>query len=315
MELRRLSKLRKLFFDEVLHKYIDEYGNNYTSMTTCIKKYTEEFKTEERAKACERIGRNPNHPDYQKYKGMSSSQLIKLWNRDANEGRDKGTKKHNYLENIINNANKFISSDKKYTGQRIYTIEDIKQDHDFGRIDVDYFDKSGLKEKYPSIYNLIIQLHNAGFKFYAEIGVFDPDRLISGLIDLLVVHHTSKFFIIIDWKTNKTKIMYKSGYFKKDVNRNITDEFVEKFETLYPPIDHLPNSIGHKYSLQVSGYAALVELFGYENKGNIICHIQDTPDGEKVNILAALDLRKEANIMFNDFHYNRTLNIQKKLFN
>ena len=309
-----MEKLDKIFFDPIAHKYTDEYGNTYTSMTTCIKKYTEEFKARDIAKACERIGKNPNHPKYLKYKGKSVKQLLYEWDKTSKEACEKGTDKHNYLENIINNANKFVSSVKKYSGNRIYTIQDIMIDHDFGRIDLSYFEASGLPEKYPTIFALILSLHKKGYKFYAEIGVFDINRLISGLIDLLAVHHESGVFFIIDWKTNKSPIMFKSGFFEKDNEGNITTKFIERDNMFYPPIDNVPDSIGHKYSLQVSGYAALVELFGLKNKGNIICHIRDTEEGEVVNLVKAVDLKNEAILMFNDFSYNNKINSQKRIF-
>lgn len=309
-----MEKLRKLFFDKEVHKYTDEYKNVYTSMTTCIEKYTEEFKTWDIAKACARIGTMPSHPKYEKYKGKSAKQLVHEWEETAKKACEKGNNRHDYLEDIINKSNGFIEASKRYTKGRIYTIQDIMIDHDFGRIDIDYFSKSGLKERYPDIYKVILSLHDAGFYFYAELGVFDENRLISGLVDLPAFNHTNKTFIVVDWKTNKNPIVDKSGYFDKDVNGNETGVFIPKNSYFYPPIDHLPDSMLHKYSLQVSGYAVLIERYGYKNKGNIICHIRDVDGVEQVNIIIALDLIKEANTMFNDFHYNSNLKTQKRIF-
>ena len=61
-----LPKGRILYFNEEEHKYTDDLGNGYISVTTLIGKYTQEFKKEEIAAACERIGKNPRHPKYQK---------------------------------------------------------------------------------------------------------------------------------------------------------------------------------------------------------------------------------------------------------
>ena len=55
-----------MYFNEEEHKYTDDLGNGYISVTTLIGKYTQEFKKEEIAAACERIGKNPRHPKYQK---------------------------------------------------------------------------------------------------------------------------------------------------------------------------------------------------------------------------------------------------------
>ena len=312
-----MDKLRKIFFDEASHKYTDEYSNTYTSMTTVIGDYYEKFgeKQEEIARACERIGKKPSHPKYEKYKDKSAKQLLYEWSESARIACDKGNNRHNYLEDIINVANSFVLSTKKYSGKRIYTIQDVVEDHDFGRIDFDYFEKSGLKDRYPAIYNLIAQLHNAGFYFYAEIGVFDPDRLISGLIDLLCIHHDKKLFIILDWKTNKSKIVFESGYYDKDRNGNETGNFIHTNSVFKAPLDHLPDSTGHKYSMQVSGYAVLVSLYGYTNLTNMICHIREDEDGnEIVEVVKTLDLSNDANLMFNDHFYNRNLKTQGRIF-
>jgi len=314
-----MEKLRKLFFDPVVHKYTDEFGNEYTSMTTCIKHYTEDFKKVDIARACEKIGRNPNHPKYEKYKNKTAKQLMYEWDKTAKDACEKGTLKHNYLEEIIKNSTNYVSALKKYTGTRIYTIQDIIEDHEFGEIDLNYFIESGLPSKYPSIYTIIETLHKQGYRFYAEIAVFDPDRLISGLVDLLAVDHNAKQFFIIDWKTNRATITFKSGYFEKDSKGELTENFIEKNDYFCPPVDSIPDSIGHKYSMQLSGYAALIELYGFKNKGNIICHIQEKKDIignpiEIVNTVVAKDLREQAIIMFNDYHYNRQIKTNKKLF-
>lgn len=309
-----MQKLRKLYFDPEFHKYTDEYKNEYTSMTTIIGKYVKKFDIENVAKACERIGKNPTHPKYEKYKGKTAKQLIKEWLQKSEDACTKGNDRHNYLEDIINVANGFITSDKKYTGNRIYTIEDIMQDHEFGRINMDYFTKSGLKERYPDIFNIIVALHEKGYYFYAELGVFDPNRLVSGLVDLPAFHHDKKVFIVVDWKTNANDIIDRAGYWDKDREGNTTGKFIDTAEYFAPPIDNIPASMLHKYSMQLSGYSVLIELHGYTNKGNIICHIQDKNGKEVVTPIRALDLRNSANIMFDDFYKNLSLNTQKKIF-
>ena len=71
-----LPKGRILYFNEEEHKYTDDLGNGYISVTTLIGKYTQEFKKEEIAAACERIGKNPRHPKYQKYKGKTKNKFF-----------------------------------------------------------------------------------------------------------------------------------------------------------------------------------------------------------------------------------------------
>ena len=319
-----MQKLRKIFFDEIEHKYTDEYANVYTSMTTIMHDYIDSFKSKEVARACERIGRGQtvqgiNHPKYLKYKGKTAKQLLKEWDKTSTDACAKGNVKHNWLEDIMVTVTGFINSSKKYKGNRKYTIQDIINDHDFGRISIDDFEKSDLKDRYPEIYNIILQLHYQGYSFYAEIAVFDVDRLVSGLVDLLAVHHESKTFIIIDWKTNRNPIVFEAGYFDKDENNRITNNFIQTHKTFSPPIDSIPDSVGHRYSMQLSGYAAMIELYGFKHNGSIICHIglsdvNDDDSPELVKLVAAVDLKGEANLMFNDFAYNIKKKSQTRLF-
>ena len=46
-----------------------------------------------------------------------------------------------------------------------------------------------------------------GFEIYAEIGVYHPEYLISGLVDILFVKGDE--FFILDWKTNKAPIRFE----------------------------------------------------------------------------------------------------------
>ena len=78
------------------------------------------------------------------------------------------------------NANGFIDG-------RIYTIDDIIRTHNYGRLDLDYFRVVGIADRYPQIYSFISEMVSMGFEIYAEIGVYHPEYLISGLVDILFV--------------------------------------------------------------------------------------------------------------------------------
>ena len=175
-----MSKGRILFFNEENHKYVDDLGNPYISVTTLIHKYTEEFKENEIAKACERIGKNPNHPKYLTYKGKSAKQLKLEWQAERDRACSEGTKKHNYLEDCIKSNNGYKKNAKGFIDDRIYTIDDIIKNHRYGILNIDSFAKSGIKDRYPTIYNTIAGLVNVGFKIYAEIGTYDYKYLVSG---------------------------------------------------------------------------------------------------------------------------------------
>ncbi len=302
---------RRIYFNEELHSYTDELGNKYTSTTTLISNYYEKFKAIEIAEACERIGKNPRHPKYLKYKGKSKKQLLYEWDQTKDIACEKGTKKHNYFEDSIRSATGYKLINNQYINDRIYTLDDVIGDRKIGLINIEYFESKGIKEKYPIIFNVIHKLTQAGYLIYAEIGVYDPINLISGLIDVLLIRGNE--FIILDWKTNAAPIMFESGYFDKDERGILTDKFITKVETFHDPISYIPASVGHKYSMQLSGYAEMTERFGFIYKGSILCHIRsieagiidklNNVDKEEVKLINVLDLRTEFK-KIKEHHYN-----------
>lgn len=303
----------KIYFDESLHKYTDEYSNTFTSVTTVLGKYEEAFDTDKMARICEKIGKNPNHPKYEKYKGKTAKQLKKEWQKITDAALDKGNRKHNYLEEAIKQCNGYKRVKGKFINDRLFTIPDIVKNPVVGRIYKKDLEKLGVAKRYPEIYKLICTFVDDGWKLYAEIGVYNIDLLISGLVDLLLVKG-NKFFII-DWKTNKSPISFQSGYYEKDNDGNVTSNFIVTGKTLEYPIKHLPASTGHKFSLQLSGYAYLIEQFGLELTGIVLCHIQEKKDGtEFVDIVKIKYLKQDIQNVF--FHHasNSTASVQSKLF-
>jgi len=302
-----------IYFDERLHKYTDDRGNTYTSVTTIISKYYEEFDTDGVSKACERIGKNPAHPKYSIYKGMTAEMIKNKWGKIKDTALDNGNKKHDYLEDTIKKATHYRTIEGTDLIQdRLFTIEDVGTD-EFGEVDIMWFVTSGISFRYPQIYEAIITLHNAGFKFYAEVGVYNTALLISGKIDLIAVK--GKEFIIIDWKTNKDDIKYESGYFEKDLNGKATTLFIQTRKYMKFPIHFLADSTGVHYNLQVSGYAWLLEQFGYINLGNIIYQIREDQEGyvERVDKLTLQDYRIHSENMFKHHFESRILKPQLKI--
>lgn len=303
-----------IYFDERLHKYTDDRGNTYTSVTTIIPKYGESFPADDVALACERIGRNPLHPKYPKYKGLSAEEIKAKWALTSIEALDKGNVKHNYLEDIIKRATGYRTVEgTDLILDRLFTIDDVI-DNTIGELNIEWFSYIGIASRYPQIYSAILTLHNAGFKFYAEVGVYHIDWLISGKIDLIAIK--DRDFIIIDWKTNKDDIRYESGYFEKDLEGKTTTNFIYTNKYMKFPLHFLSDSTGNHYNLQVSGYAWLLEQFGFTNLGNIIYQIREKDNGvvEYVNKLSLQDYREHSKSMFNHYFESRTLKTQLKLF-
>ena len=272
-----VPKGRTLYFDEAAHKYSDDIGTTYTSTTTIIGKYYESFSSNGKdvdiAKACERIGKNPSHPKYAKYAGKSAKQILYEWSQTTIVACEKGTAKHNYLEDKVKNANGYNMNAEGFINGKIYTVDDIIVGHNYGRLSVQFFVNCGINIKYPTIFNLILDFTNKGFKIYAEIGVYSVDFMVSGLVDILFVRDTD--FFILDWKTNKAPIRFDAGYYDKDNNgKLILDKFISQDKWMFHPIAYLPDSVGTHYTLQLSIYDYLVESFGLKCLGNVLCHIR-----------------------------------------
>lgn len=317
-----MPKGRTIYFDEEKHKYTDDLGNTYISTTTLLGKYIADFEKEKIAEACERIGRNPRHAKYEKYKNKTKKQILWEWEQETLKACEKGTKKHNFLEQAIKSCNGYKLNENGFINDRIYTIDNIIQHHNYGRLNLDYFIKTGIKEKYPKIYELIKDFVKAGFKIYAEIGVYDSKNLISGLIDILLVR--DKEFVILDWKTNKAPIRFESGYYDKNLDGTLKlDTFILKDEYFKIPLDHIADSVGNHYAIQLSNYANLVESWGFKCSGIVLCHIRTLEkefedDGETnkevVEIYTIPYLKNEVIMMVNDYSSKHIHNTSKTLF-
>lgn len=308
---------RIIYFNEQEHKYTDDLGNAYTSCTTLISKYYEKFNEDEIARHCEQAGRNGNP----KYAGKTAKQLIKEWEYKRLTACARGNARHDFLENTIKSSNGYKKvASTTFINDRIYTIEDILSNHEFGRVNLDFFIKTGIKERYPQIFLLIRYYIENGYRAYTEIGAFNTRCRISGLIDLLLVKDNT--FVIIDWKTNEADIRYEAGYFKKDDFGNLTPDFVYTEERFKEPLQHLEASVGNKYTLQLSLYDYLIEGFGLTCTSNTLCHIRHenyTEDDGIVNTLPeligkekveflAIKYRKDDIQQLFDHHYNKVIN-------
>jgi hypothetical protein len=298
-----------LYFNEELHKYTNESGLVYTSMTTVIGKYEEKFNVEEEAKKC--------HKKYftrkgHRYYNMTVTEIKESWTKLNKHSTTRGNERHNYLEDIVKDSSGYTKvGANKFINDRIYTIDDILINHDFGRIDISYFKSKNLDSRYPAIYNIILKMVNAGWNIYSEIGVFYNPYMISGLVDILFVKGNE--FKILDWKTNKAKLHFESGYFKRDESGKNTSHWVSTDNRFKPPLAHIQSSHGNTYTLQLSGYAWLIEQFGLTCTGLLLCQIRPkhldeygnifNDNGEEIVDLVPIKyLKEEVHTMFKH-HY------------
>lgn len=299
-----------LYFDEGPHKYTDTNGNEYISVTTIIGKYCPKFDVKywSRKKA--------------KEQGVSEKEIIRQWDKIKNEACERGTATHNGIENAIKEYSKFKEAIQylQQVGGRCITVADIPSLIPTP-LDVDKF-KEATEYKYDEIYRVFQYYIDKGYTIYSEIGVFDPQLLISGTIDIFCYRPTD--FVILDWKTNRNGLQFESGYFKKDkttIPNQLTDEWVRKSEKMLPPLSNLDECNGSHYSLQLSIYARLAELIlGIPCTGLGLCHIASPfilnnygqpfrdkdgyhvdPNGtETVTWYKINYLQKEANAIFKD---------------
>lgn len=262
-----MSNLKRVItFDEPSHTYRDEFGIKYTSVTTLIGKYEPKF--------------DENYWAEQKAKelGLTKNQVLQNWKEIRDYANEKGTKVHKVLEDSINdatnNADLDVPSFKSY-----YAKLNLQPNCE---IDIKLLGQSPLAIKYPEIFlTLLDYVENHGCKIYAEKRVYWADYQIAGTIDCLLVK--GKEFIIVDWKTNKDELKFKSGYFKK-VNGIKTDIWVDKDERMLAPITNLQKCKGNGYSLQLSLYANILELWGMKCIGLLLYHIRDNDRPKLYNI-------------------------------
>ena len=253
-----------LYFQEDGHKYTDTYGNEYISVTTIIVNYSPKF-----------------DKDYWLHKkarelGITEKELAKRWQDITDEACTRGSHTHNGLEDGIKGSSMFKDA-IKYLNQietgRCITVADIPN-LKARPLDIEKF-KEATNNKYPKIYEVFDFYITRGYTIYSEIGVFLPNLLISGTIDVLAIK--SDRFVILDWKTNKDGLHFTSGYYKKDKTCKpvqLTNNWVEKDEKMLPPFNTLPECNGSHYTIQLSTYARMVELIlGIPCVGCGLCHI------------------------------------------
>ena len=253
-----------LSFQEEGHKYNDTLGNNYLSVTTFIHNYVKPFDKKYwlHKKAIEQ--------------GITEKQLAKQWQDITDEACSRGTATHNGIEDAIKDVSMFKNAikylDQVETG-RCITVADIPN-MKAKPLDIEKF-KEATNNKYEEIYRVFKYYTDKGYTIYSEIGAFLIDYLISGTLDVLCIRDTD--FVILDWKTNRDGLKFKSGYFKKDKTvtpNQLTNEWVDKDERMLPPVAHLQNCNGNHYTLQLSLYAMMVEMIlVIPCTGLGLCHI------------------------------------------
>lgn len=255
----------QLYFSEPDHKYTDQFNNDYTSSTTLIHHYVPKFEADywSKKKADER--------------GVTQNAIKNEWKFLTEHACAKGTEKHDSIEQGIKATSMFNKAVKlKTRGDYVemFTLQSLLANRGIGRINLDEFYEA-IGKRYPTIFKSVKHFVSKGYEIYAEIGVSSFKHLVSGMIDCFLIKDND--FIILDWKTNKNEIKFKSGYYRKDKpTGELTDNWVPMSKFLLYPMDNLMDCSGSHYSLQLSLYAYLVELCDMRCVGLFIAHIRDT---------------------------------------
>jgi hypothetical protein len=290
----------QIYFEPIEHKYTDDEGNVYTSATQLIDKYKPKFHKEfwafyravdqeygmlskPRPDIPNRIWCKTYPSDVGRYYTLPelAAGIINLrkhpdlitqeWLEVAHAACERGNKEHDYLENCVNGIYNEKTVDHTLAVNELpsfaLAIKDIKA-----------LENSPLAKTHKPVFELFKKLLHRGFTLFAEKRIYSYEHQISGMIDILAVNANNEFYIV-DWKTNKDPLKFKSGYYIKEWNRNRTekiktDQWVDKDERMFAPIDDLQNCKGTLYSLQLSLYARLCELWGLKCLGLVLCHLR-----------------------------------------
>jgi len=205
---------RIITFDEDEHKYTDEHGEKFNSVTTVIHSLFPEFEREKMAYfvARKRVMKREGYAtkdDTPTYEVMKEREVVlEEWELNKNQACDLGTQIHRYAE---------------------CKLQDIDFDMDF------------TGEKQPKMAKSLDAFIPELLKSYefleAEKIVFVPSLRLAGTIDLIMRNIKTGKHCIFDWKSNKAI--------------NMNDSYGKKGKLF---LDHIEHSNYWHYALQLNLY-------------------------------------------------------------
>jgi hypothetical protein len=309
---------KEILFDEASHTYFDNTDRKYISVTTLLGQYKPKYDTDfwsmytalknlnykvkpyPEEQSIMIAGRKvkldvlKKDPAYSAYQDKTKAE----WRITTAEACEKGSIKHNHLEDNINiskvsregvdTSNAVINPFRKAT---INNINDL--------------DKTDLLLTYPSIYNRFSYYIERGASIFAEKKVHLEEYGVAGMIDVPIIKGLN--FCIDDWKTNKDEMQWYAGYYKKEKIGGKwvkTNTFVVTDERMLGPVSHLANSTLNHYALQLSMYAYILEVWGYKlvDNGLNLIHLRD---GYPPKIIPVPYLKKEVQAILEDYKEKR----------
>lgn len=294
---------KELSFDEPSHRYYDENDKTFLSVTQFLGQYEDPFdeyfwgmytalknngkkvkpKPEDNAIVVDgKLVKVKHLHEDNIYKHWYAETIAK-WKGINAEACHRGNMVHNFLEDSINQSKGVTTAvsdnhnimPKGYRKDAIETVNDL--------------DLTDLQGQYPMVYDRLKQYIERDCIIYAEKRVKLDFAQLAGTIDVPIIKRDSNRFCILDWKTNKDEFKPTSGYMKKiQVGGQWikSDIFVPTDDKFKYPVNHLPACKLYAYSLQLSLYAYIMEVWGYElvDKGLEIIHIRPGAEPKLIKI-------------------------------
>lgn len=264
-----------ILFTEENHKYFikEKPDFKFVSISGLINLIKQEFDTKTEAKKYSEKGKDKILKDLIKKWGLSTEEAITKWG---------------HLEMTPEDI-EAIWLEKKDTSLVKGTTHHVFREDQSIRFEGGYpilYD-GDIKQAYP--------LRDLKPGLYPELIIHNLEYGLIGTADRIKIY-PDKTFEVFDYKTNQ-KIEFQ-GFKKYDKTLGFTVE-----QKLKRPVNHLSDSNGIKYTIQLSCYAYMLEQFGYTCKGLTLNHVILDDDGNLVNeIDYKLDyLKKEVVTLFNWF--------------
>jgi len=182
---------RIITFDEDAHRYTDNKGNEYRSVTKIIHSLFPEFERDKIAYFCarKRVMKEKGYAtqdDCPVFEVMAERDVvIQEWEDNKNQACDMGTQVHRYAEC------KMLAID----------------------FDMEFTVPKGIKLA-KTVDKFLISLEKDYELVETEKIVFCPSILLAGTVDLIMRNKKTKKLCVFDWKTNK-QISMNDGYGKK----------------------------------------------------------------------------------------------------
>jgi ATP-dependent exoDNAse (exonuclease V) beta subunit len=194
--------------------------------------------------------------------GVSIEDILSKWEYNAKFAQIKGTLVHEFIEYRLTNRD------------FVYPEELILKEFGFDPIQTPFNQIVEVVEKF------LVDIENKMYPVASELIIGDTEYLIGGTIDQLFYNKKSASLEIWDWKTNK-EIKLESRYFH------------------LAPLQHVPDTELHHYSLQLALYKRILESNTGLTLGNsyIVWFNENSP---KYHIYKTHDYADEAEVILDE---------------